>query len=419
MLPMNASIIGIIICLMLSGLFSSVETAFTSLSVFQIEGMKKKGRNARLVEKLARKPEELISTILIGNNAVNIAASTIAARWALEQWGDWVLGLVSAILTLVILIFGEVSPKRIAINHNEAVAIALAPFLLLSTWLLKPFVLLVNSLSSLITNLFGKPVKGSLSMETMVQMMSLAEHRGVIDYSKSQMVKNVFRLGATTVQAVMTHRIDVFSLDANTKAGEALKLASEAEVSKIPIYMDNSENIIGIVSISDLTRLMLSGNGDEPLSSIMTKPIIILPNKSVGDLFTIFKKRKDTFAVVIDEYGGLAGIVTIMDVLEEIVGEIYEDMEEASRERIVKKADGSYTVSGDAPMALIAEISGGDSPSLPYVQTVAGYIAWALDRIPAPGDRAETALGVFTVSKVEANRVEKAVYKPGTKHEKN
>lgn len=412
---MNASLFGIVICLVLSALFSSVETAFTSLSVFQIEGMKKKSKKAKLVERLAHKPEELISTILIGNNIVNIGASMLAARWALERWGDWVLGLVSGVLTLLILIFGEVSPKRIAINHNEAVATALAPFLLVSTWLLKPLVIIVNSLSSLITRLFGSSGKASLSMETVIQMMSLAEHKGIIDYSKSQMVKNIFRLGATTVQAIMTHRIEVFSLEANTSASDACRLASEAEVSKIPVYKENSENIVGIASMSDLIQLLLSGKGAEPISSIMLAPVFVLPNKSIADLFSLFKKRKDTFAVVIDEYGGLAGIVTMRDVLEEIVGEIYEDIEEASRERIEKRPDGSYLVSGDAPMALITEISGGTSAGLPYVQTVAGYIAWALDRIPAPGDRAETALGVFIVMETEANRVEKALYKPGVK----
>ncbi|GAB1456581.1 hypothetical protein MASR2M48_18890 [Spirochaetota bacterium] len=125
----------------------------------------------------------------------------------------------------------------------------------------------------------------------------------------------------------------------------------------------------------------------------------------------MFKKRRDTFAVVIDEYGGLAGLVTMRDVVEEIVGEIYETKGEESRERIEKRADGSYLVSGDAPLAVIAEISGGEPPSLPYVQTVAGYVAWSLDRIPVPGDSIETALGSFLVTLVVANRVETAVYR--------
>ncbi len=160
---------------------------------------------------------------------------------------------------------------------------------------------------------------------------------------------------------------------------------------------------------------MLEGRGDEPLAKAMTEPLFVMPNKSVSDLFALFKKRKDTFAVVIDEYGGLAGIVTMRDVVEEIVGEIYEDSGEASRERIEKRPDGSYLVSGDAPMAVVAEIAGGEPPNLPYVQTVAGYVAWALDRIPVPGDRAETPLGAFRVTEVEANRVEAAVFRPERK----
>ncbi|MBU0928181.1 MAG: hemolysin family protein [Spirochaetes bacterium] len=412
---MNASIIGVAACLVFSALFSSVETAFTSLTLFQIEAMKKRGRGGAIVERLARKPDELISTILIGNNVVNITASALATRYALERWGDWALGIVTGVLTLVVLIFGEVAPKRIAIAHNESVAAALAPLLLVCTYLFRPFVIVVNALSSLITRLFGDSRPDSLSMETMVQMMSIAEHMGIIDYAKSRMVKNVFRLGATTVQAMMTHRMDVFSLDASTSAEDACRLASDAAFSRVPVYEGESENIVGLVSVRDAVVEVLAGRGERPLSEIMAEPLFVLPNKSVGDLFALFKKRKDTFAVVIDEYGGLAGLVTMRDVVEEIVGEIYEDSGEESREKIEKRADGSYLVSGDAPLAVLAEISGGETPSLPYVQTVAGYVAWALDRIPVPGDSADTELGSFIVTVVEANRVETAVYRPERK----
>lgn len=409
---MSASLLGVIACLVFSGLFSAVETAFTSLTVFQIESLKRRGAGGTIVERLARKPDELIATILIGNNVVNITASVLATQWAIERWGDWALGAVTGVMTMVILIFGEVTPKRVAIAHNEAVASALAPLLLFCTWVFKPLVIVVNTLSSLITRLFGKRSRDSLSMETMVQMMSIAEHMGIIDYVKSSMVKNVLRLGSTTVQAVMTHRMDVFSLDASTDADAACRLASEESYSRVPVFEGSSENIVGIVSIRDAVVEVLSGHGNRRLADFMVEPLFTLPNKPIGDLFALFKKRKETFSVVIDEYGGLAGIVTMRDIVEEIVGEIYEGSEDESRERIERRADGSYLVSGDAPLAVMAEMSGGEPPNLPYVQTVAGYIAWSLDRIPVPGDVAETPLGRFTVTLVEANRVETAVYRP-------
>ncbi len=412
---MSASLLGVAFCLVFSALFSSVETAFTSLSLFQIESLKKRGRGGAIVERLARKPDELISTILIGNNVVNITASALATRWALGLWGDWALGIVTGAMTLIVLIFGEVTPKRIALAHNEGVAIALAPLLLVCTVLFKPFVLLVNALSSLVTRLFGDSRPDSLSMDTMVQMMSIAEHMGVIDYAKSRMVKNVFRLGSTTVQAVMTHRIDVFSLEDSTSLEDACRLASEAAVSRVPVYVGESENIVGVVSVREAVAALLAGNGRRPLSEFMGEPLFVLPNKTVGDLFALFKKRRETFAVVIDEYGGLAGIVTMRDIVEEIVGEIYEDSDEASRERIERRQDGSYLVSGDAPLSVIAEIAGGEPPNLPYVQTVAGYVAWALDRIAVPGDKAETPLGGFIVTAVDANRVSAAVFRPAGK----
>jgi len=407
----NASLIGVAFCLVFSALFSAVETAFTSLTVYQIKSMKHRHRGGSVVERLAKKPDELISTILIGNNVVNITASVLSARWAIGVWGDWALGFVTGGLTFIILIFGEVAPKRIAIAHNEAVASALAPLLLACTILFKPAVIVVNTLSSLVTRLFGKPSSTELSMETMTQMLVIAEHMGIIDYAKSAMVKNVFRLGSTTVQAVMTHRMDVFSLDKRINSGEACRLAMSPGHSRIAVYDSDSEKIVGVALLRAAVNEVLEGRSETPLSDIMVEPLYIMPHKLLGDLFMLFKKKKDTFAIVLDEYGGLAGIVTMRDIVQEIVGEIYEDTDEESRERIRRQADGSYAVSGDTPLAVLAELSGGEPPNLPYVQTVAGYIAWFLERIPVVGDVADTPLGRFSVVKIEANRAEETIYR--------
>jgi putative hemolysin len=238
---------------------------------------------------------------------------------------------------------------------------------------------------------------------------------GIIDYAKSAMVKNVFRLGATTVQAVMTHRMDVFSLDKRTSAGEACRLAMVPGHSRIAVYDGDSEKIVGVVILRAAVNEVLEGRSETPLSVIMMEPLYIMPHKLLGDLFMLFKKKKDTFAIVLDEYGGLAGIVTMRDIVQEIVGEIYEDDDEESRERIRRQVDGSYAVSGDTPLAVLTELSGGEPPNLPYVQTVAGYIAWFLERIPAVGDVADTPLGRFSVVKIEANRAEETIYRPPQK----
>ena len=338
---MNASLVGVAICLVFSALFSAVETAFTSLTVYQIKSMKLRHRGGSIVEKLAKKPDELISTILIGNNVVNITASALSTQWAIGVWGDWALGIVTGSLTFIILIFGEVTPKRIAIAHNEVVASTLAPLLLVCTILFKPAVIVVNTLSSVVTRLFGKPRSHEMSMETMTQMLVIAEHMGIIDYAKSAMVKNVFRLGSTTVQAVMTHRMDVFSLDKRTSAGEACRLAIGPGHSRIAVYDGDNEKIVGVALIRTAVNEVLEGRSDTPLSGIMVEPLYIMPHKLLGDLFMLFKKKKDTFAIVLDEYGGLAGIVTMSDIVQEIVGEIYEDTDEASRERIRRQVDGS------------------------------------------------------------------------------
>ncbi len=409
---MSPSLAGVIVCLVFSAVFSASETAFTSLSIFQIQNLRKKYRQGRIVEKLAREPEVFLSTILIGNNVVNILASVLATEYTLERWGDRALGAVTGVITLAVLIFGEVTPKRLAIAHNELIAVRAARFILILSYLLRPAVAVINAVSSLVTRIFGKTSKAELSLETMTQMLAVAESAGVIDFAKSSMVKNIFRLGTMTVQAVMTHRIDVFSLDCRTTAQEAATAAVDELHSRFPVYDEDPEKIMGVVALKRVLDEVVHGRRDRPIREIMTEPLLVMSTKPLGELFDLMKRRKESFAVVLDEYGGLAGVVTMRDVIEEIVGEIYEDGDEEPRERLRRRADGSYTVYGDAPLSLVADITGAESPGTVDIQTVAGYVAWILDRIPVEGDVAHTPLGRFTVLRVEANRVEEAVFRP-------
>ncbi|NLJ46586.1 MAG: HlyC/CorC family transporter [Treponema sp.] len=409
---MSPSLVGVLVCLAFSAVFSASETAFTSLSIFQIQDLRKRYRQGRIVEKLAREPEVFLSTILIGNNVVNILASVLATEYALARWGDLALGAVTGILTLTVLVFGEVTPKRLAISHNEFIALHTSRFILVLSFLLRPAVAVINFLSSLVTRLFGKTTKVELSLETVTQMLAVAESAGVIDFAKSSMVKNIFRLGAMTVQAVMTHRIDVFSLDCRTTAREAAAAAVDELHSRFPVYDEDPEKIVGVVALKRVLEEVVHGRRDRPIREIMSEPLLVMSTKPLGELFELMKRRKESFAVVLDEYGGLAGVVTMRDVIEEIVGEIYEDGDEEPRERVRRRADGSFTVFGDAPLSLVAGLVGAESPGTVDIQTVAGYVAWILDRIPVEGDVAHTPLGRFTVLKVEANRVEEAVFRP-------
>lgn len=414
---MSPSLIGIFVCLVLSAVFSASETAFTSLSIFQIQEIRKKHRQGKIVEKLARAPDVFLSTILIGNNVVNILASVLSTEYALERWGDAVLGAVTGVITLLVLVFGEVTPKRLAIAHNEFIAVRTARLIRFLSIILRPAVVAINAMSSLVTRVFGKPSRAEMSLDTMTQMLSVAESAGVIDFAESSMVKNIFHLGTMTVQAVMTHRIDVFSMDCHATAAQAATAAVDELHSRFPVYDGESENIVGVVALKRVLEDVVHGRRDRPISEIMAEPVFVLPTKPLGELFDILKKRKESFAVVMDEYGGLAGVVTMRDVIEEIVGEFYEDGDDEPRERLKRRADGSYSVSGDAPLSLVADLAGAASPGNVDVQTVAGYVAWILDRIPVEGDSASTPLGIFTVLKVDSNRVEQAVFRPSVPEE--
>ena len=409
---MSPSLIGVLICLGFSAFFSATETAFTSLSIFQIQDIRKKHPQGKLVERLAREPEIFLPTVLIGNNVVNILASVLATQYALARWGDGVLGAVTGILTLTVLVFGEVTPKRLAIAHSGFMAVHSARFIRALSILLRPAVIAINAVSSLVTRAFGKTTRAEMSLETMIQMLAVAERMGVINFAESSMVKNIFRLESMTVQAVMTHRIEVFSLDCHTTMEQAAAAVVDGLHSRFPVFDGDSENVVGVVALKRVLEEVVHGNRKAPIREVMSEPVLVLPTKPVGELFNLLKREKDSFAVVLDEYGGLAGIVTMRDIIEEIVGEIYEDGDDEPRERLRRRADGSYAVSGDVPLSVVADLSGAASPGTVDIQTVAGYIAWVLDRIPVEGDVADTGLGRFTVLRVEANRVEEAVFRP-------
>jgi len=377
----------IFVLLFLSAVFSATETAFTSLSVIQIQEIgSDKGKRGIMVKYLSSRPDILLTTILIGNNLVNIAASAIVSSMTIQIYGSKALALSTGVLTLVILIFAEVTPKQIAIIHNERMALFMAYPVRIFSWLLLPVIKMIGFISSLITHFVGGEKK-KLSLDGILYMLRIAEGQGVVESYETHMIKNVFRFNDTQVQAIMTHRTQVFSLDKNTLLDEALLEISKKGFSRIPVYNDDPEEIVGIVLVKSLMAGIINKNTETELKDIMLKPLYISGTRKVNELFYTLKNQKLNIAVVMDEYGGLAGIVTMEDITEELFGELYDEHEKHQREKITLLRDGRYRLMGETTIHQIEDRLGLNLPIGKYSQTLAGYIVEYLGNIPVKNKR--------------------------------
>ncbi|MEA1910449.1 MAG: hemolysin family protein [Spirochaetota bacterium] len=402
-------IILFLILLIISGVFSATETAFTSLSVVQIQELASDyNKKGRMVKFLSKRPDILLTTILIVNNLVNIAASSLVANMTIRIYGSQALAVSTGLLTLIILIFAEVTPKQIAIIHNEKIALYMAIPVRLVSWILLPVIKLIGLISSLITQLVGGEKK-KLSLDGILHMVSIAEHQGVVETYETRMIKNVFRFNDTQVQTIMTHRTEVFSLSRNTSIGDALVSISEKGYSRIPVYNEDVEEIIGIVLVKNLMANYHAGKSNLKLKDIMLKPLYISETRKVNELFYTLKNQKLNIAIIMDEYGGLAGIVTMEDITEELFGELYDEHEEHERDKITLLRDGRYRLMGETTIHQIEDRLGLDLPSGKYAQTLAGYLVEYLGNIPVKNQNIETPFGNFTIESVKRNRINSVI----------
>ncbi len=395
--------------LILSAVFSATETAFTSLSIIQIQELgDNNGKKGKMVKYLSSRSDILLTTILIGNNLVNIAASAIVSSMTIQIYGSKALALSTGILTLVILIFAEVTPKQIAIIHNEWMALVMAYPVRIFSWLLLPVIKMIGFISSLITHFVGGEKK-KLSLDGILHMLKVAEGQGVVESYETYMIKNVFRFNDTQVQAIMTHRTEVFSLDKNTLLSDALAIISEKGFSRIPLYNKNPEEIVGIVLIKSLMAGIINKKNETKLKDIMLKPLYISGTRKVNELFFTLKNQKLNIAVVMDEYGGLAGIVTMEDITEELFGELYDEHEKHQREKITLLKDGRYRLMGETTIHQIEDRLGLSLPTGKYAQTLAGYLVEYLGNIPIKNQKIRTPFGDFIIESVKKNRINSVV----------
>lgn len=396
----------------MSALFSSTETAFTSLSLFQIQEIEKtKGKRGRRVTKLTKKPNVLLTTLLIGNNLANIGATALATSLTISIFGSQFVGFMTGILTLFVLIFGEVTPKQIALARNESICLIMAQPVHVLSFIFRPVIWAISGISSLITRLFAGQVKKSFTLDNLLQMVSLGENMGIVESYEKQMVKNVFRINDTPVKGITTYRTDVFCLDKESAIEDILEELLDKDFSRVPVYHDNPEHIVGIVWIKDILKALAAGEKGLRLKDKMHEPFFIPETKMVHDLFHQFKEEKINLAVVLDEYGGLTGIVTMEDVIEEIFGELYDENEETETDKILTAENNEWIIQGDTSFYELHDHLGLDLEHDIKTLTISGYLTEKLGVIPIKGTEAVLPEGRYTISKVTNNKIEEIRFK--------
>lgn len=403
----SISLIIIIVCIVMSAYFSATETAFSSLNKIRIKNMAEKGnKKAALVMKLSESYDSLLSTILIGNNIVNILSASLATVLFVKILGDEAGTSVStAVTTVIVLIFGEVSPKSIAKESPEKFAMFSAPLLRVLVFLLTPFNFLFKQWKKFLSLIIKSEEDGGITEEELLSIVEEAEEDGGINEQESMIIQNAIDFTEQEAIDVLTPRIDITGVSTTATKEEIAKIFTETAYSRLPMYEETLDHIIGIIYHKDFYNYVY--NTDKDISEIV-KPVIFIPkSKKIGVLLKELQQKKSHIAVVLDEYGGTVGIITLEDILEELVGEIWDEHDEASQD-IEVKSEKECLVSGNANLEKVFEVLSLESDE-EHIKalTVNGWLMDILGRVPKENDSITYKDFTITVLEMDENRVEK------------
>ena len=401
----------LVICLLLSAFFSSSETAFISLQRFRVEHLvETKVRGARRVARMIERPEKFLSTVLLGNNFVNTAAAALATILAISVWGERQGMLVATIgVTIILLIFCETTPKTIATRHAERLTFLFVRPIEVIGWLFTPFVVVLSWIASGFTRMVGgTSVQRSLiSDEEIRTMISVGYKEGTVEEAEAKLLHNVFDFGDRPVLEVMVPRPEVISIEQGSKIADFLALYAESPLSRFPVYKENMDNVVGILSVKDVLMALAKNTiDDQGVIDDLIRPAYFTPvTKRINELFAEMRDKNYRMAVVVDEYGGTAGIVSISRLVEEIVGPVGDELAAVEKEyEIINE----YTFQIDGGMR-IEEVNEEMDVALPEgddYETVAGFVLHLLGHIPRQGEQLRYKGLKLVVTKMRGLKIE-------------
>lgn len=400
-------IVILLILLFLSAFFSSAETALTTFNRIRMMTLADEGnKRAARALKAADDSGKMLSAILIGNNVVNLSASSIATSLALRLFGSVGAGIATGILTVLILIFGEISPKTLATIHSEKLAMAYAGIIQSLMTVMTPVINIINFLSLAFLRLLRvDPNKNNDTMteEELKTIVDVSHESGVIETEEREMIHNVFDFSDALAREIMTPRIDMTFVNINDSYRDILEIYRKDRHTRIPVFEETTDNVVGLLNMKDM--LLYEDKGHFAVRNIMREPFFTYERKNTAELFLEMQTKSINLAIVLDEYGITAGMVTMEDLLEEIVGEIHDEYDANEQEPVSKITDTEYVVSGSMNLDDLCDMLNIHLTSDDY-DSIGGYFIGKCDHLPKAGEQIITEEGIrLTVTAVIRNRI--------------
>ena len=407
----------LLVLLFLSAFFSSAETAMTTVNRIRIRSLADDGNaRAKTLLKITDDPAKFLSAILIGNNIVNLSAASLTTSLAYGLGGSMV-AIASGILTLLILLFGEITPKTMATIHSEKISLLYAPVISIFIRLMTPVIFIVNGLANIILRIIHIDPNANTNVMTendLRTIVDVSHEDGVIESEEKEMINNVFDLGDAKAKDVMVPRVHVTFADVNSTYDELIDIFREDKFTRLPIFEDTTDNVIGTINMKDL--LLYDNKKDFHLRDILREAYFTYEYKNISELLLEMRESSFNIAIVLDEYGETAGLITLEDLLEEIVGEIRDEYDDNEEDFIQEIGPHEYLVEGSTNLEEINDRLDLDLSSDDY-DSVGGLIIEHLDRLPEAGDEITTEDGIrMIVEKLDKNRIEQVhMYLPEQK----
>lgn len=404
----------LIVLLILSGFFSSAETALTTVSINKLKTVVdeggRRGKRARRVLRMRDNSSKLLSTILIGNNIVNISASALMTVLCTNVFGSKYIGVATGLLTFFVLVFGEITPKTVATKYNLNLSLWFSGVIEFLMTVLTPIIWFVNLICRGIFKIFGIDPDmnpDQMTESELLKIVDVSSEEGVIENSEKEMITNVVDFGDAVSKDVMIPRADMVSIDINASIDEVYKLIEEEGYTRIPVYDESKDHVIGILNIKDLMLALLKNDKDSiTVKELVREPVYVYEYQKTAQIFADMKSSSVTMCIVLDEYGITAGLITMEDLVEEIVGDIRDEYDEDENELIKEISEGHYDVDGAVKLDDLNDAIGTQLVSEDY-DSIGGLMIELLDRIPKEGDVVRTGEVTLKCGRVTNNRVER------------
>ena len=394
--------------LALSAFFSSSETAMMAVNKIRVRNLADAGlSSAQTLMKVLDNQPKMLSAILIGNNIVNISASSLATILVTRAFGDMYVGVGTGILTLLVLIFGEITPKTSATLYSETMALRFAKPIYMIMQVLTPVIFIVDKLSQGVLRLLHvdpNKKQDAITEDELRTIVEVSHEEGVIESDEKKMIYNVFDFGDSVAKDIMVPRIDMTFIDVDATFSEVIEVFREVKYTRYPVYEETTDNVIGIINIKDL--LLTENQKKFCIRDYLREPLYTYEFKKTAELMVELRKTQNNIAIVLDEYGATAGLITLEDMLEEIVGEIRDEYDEDEEDLIRRIGPREYEVEAAMKLDDLNDQLGLDLESEDY-DSIGGFIIGLLDHLPEEGEEVTHKTLRFVVDKVDRNRIDK------------